>query len=89
MLILTRKPGQRIRIEPAVGLDPATPIGELFASGPIELTVARVSGHRVRLGIAAPAGLTILRTEIGRTGRPQERADDHANSKRRRATGGV
>lgn len=67
MLILTRKPGQRIRIEPAAAVDPATPVGELFASGPIELTVTGVAGHRVRIGIAAPAGLVILREEICET----------------------
>jgi sRNA-binding carbon storage regulator CsrA len=64
VLILTRKPGQRVRIEPAAAVDPGTTIGELFADGPIELVVTRVSGHRVRLGIVAPAGLVILREEI-------------------------
>lgn len=67
MLILTRKPGQRVRIEPDASLDPGTPIGELFASGPIEVVVTRVAGHRVRIGIIAPSGLTILREEICET----------------------
>lgn len=67
MLILTRKSGQRIRIEPAPALDPGTPIGELFAAGPIEVIVTRVAGHRVRLGLVAPAGLIILREEICET----------------------
>ncbi|BAU49474.1 hypothetical protein SVA_2926 [Sulfurifustis variabilis] len=67
MLILTRKRGQRVRIEPAAALDPRTPVGELFAAGPIELLVTRVSGGRVRLGIVAPAGLVILREEICET----------------------
>jgi hypothetical protein len=67
VLILTRKPGQRIRIEPAAGLDPGTTVGELLAAGPIEIVVTRVTGHRVRLGITAPAGFVILREEIRET----------------------
>lgn len=67
MLILTRKPGQRIRIEPSPALDPDIRIAELFAAGPIEVVVTRVAGHRVRLGLVAPAGLVILREEICET----------------------
>ena len=43
----------------------ATPIGRLFAEGPIEILVARVCGQRVSLGIAAHAGFLIYRTEVG------------------------
>jgi hypothetical protein len=35
MLIITRKPGQVIRIELAPETDPATPIGEILAEGAI------------------------------------------------------
>jgi carbon storage regulator len=47
MLILTRRPGERVVIG-----------DEVF------VTVMGVSGHTVRLGIAAPAGVPIYREEI-------------------------
>jgi carbon storage regulator len=47
MLILTRRPGERV----VIGDD-------------ILITVMGVSGHTVRLGIAAPEGITIYREEI-------------------------
>ena len=46
MLILTRHPGQLIAIRPSATLDPATPIGRVFADGPIEILVTRVWGSR-------------------------------------------
>jgi len=47
MLILTRRPGERV----VIGED-------------ILVTVMGVSGHTVRLGIAAPDGVPIYREEI-------------------------
>jgi carbon storage regulator len=47
MLILTRRPGERV----VIGED-------------ILITVMGVSGHTVRLGIAAPEGVSIYREEI-------------------------
>ncbi len=47
MLILSRKPGETIRI----GDD-------------IEVTVLRVAGYQVRLGIQAPKDVNIVREEI-------------------------
>jgi sRNA-binding carbon storage regulator CsrA len=64
MLIITRKRGQIIRIEPAPHTDPATPVGDIFAKGPIEIFVAQISGSRIRLGISAPLALTVLRQEL-------------------------
>lgn len=64
MLILTRKPGESILIDRDPALDPNTSVAELFANGPIELIVTRLAGGRVRLGIAAPPGLLILRREL-------------------------
>lgn len=63
MLIITRKPGQVIRIELAPDADPATPIGEILAEGPIEVIVAQVRGSYVKLGVSAPLALTIRRAE--------------------------
>jgi carbon storage regulator len=47
MLILTRRPGERVVI-----------------GDEILVTVMGVSGHTVRLGIEAPAGVSIYREEI-------------------------
>ena len=64
MLILTRRIGQRLLIEPLHGLDPATPVGELFREGPIVITVCRVDCQQVRLGIDADANLLVVRQEL-------------------------
>ena len=51
MLILTRHPGETIIIE--------TPAGER-----IQVVVLGVKGNQVRVGIEAPADVTILREEL-------------------------
>lgn len=57
MLILTRRPGERVVI------------GE-----EILVTVMGVSGHTVRLGIAAPEGVPIYREEIWLAVKEENRA---------------
>jgi carbon storage regulator len=57
MLILTRRPGERVVI------------GEN-----VLVTVMGVSGHTVRLGIEAPAGVPIYREEIWLAVREENRA---------------
>lgn len=57
MLILTRRPGERV----VIGED-------------IFVTVMSVSGHTVRLGIAAPGGVPIYREEIWIAVREENRA---------------
>jgi carbon storage regulator len=47
MLVLTRKPGEKIRIGPE-----------------ITLTLLEIQGNRVRIGIEAPAHVTVLRGEL-------------------------
>ena len=64
MLILTRHPGQSLSLHPHPTLDPGTPVEQLFAEGSIRVQVLRVEGLQVRLGVAAPAGLCILREEL-------------------------
>ena len=64
MLILTRHPGQSLTLHPHPTLDPGTPVEQLFAEGPIQVQVLRVAGPQVHLGVAAPAGLCILREEL-------------------------
>ena len=48
MLVLSRKRGERIVIPDCS----------------ITITVVAVEGNRVRLGVAAPAGVTVLREEL-------------------------
>jgi carbon storage regulator len=62
MLILTRRPGERVVI------------GE-----EILVTVMGVSGHTVRLGIAAPEGIPIYREEIWLAVMEENRAAAEAN----------
>jgi carbon storage regulator len=63
MLILTRRPGERVVI-----------------GDEILVTVMAVSGHTVRLGIAAPAGVPIYREEIWLAVREENRAAAAANA---------
>jgi carbon storage regulator len=57
MLILTRRPGERVVI-----------------GDEILVTVMGVSGHTVRLGIEAPAGIPIYREEIWLAVKEENRA---------------
>jgi len=61
MLVLTRRPGETLVIEPdadTVGSDPL-----LWFDRPIEVMILRVDGNHVRIGIDAPASLRIWRGE--------------------------
>ncbi len=62
MLILTRRPGESIQIDNP----PAHGCAQLATSArePITVTVLGVKGNQVRVGIAAPADVTILREEL-------------------------
>jgi carbon storage regulator len=62
MLILTRRPGERV----VIGED-------------ILITVMGVSGHTVRLGIAAPEGVPIYREEIWLAVKEENRAAAEAD----------
>ena len=64
MLVLTRKAGQSITIQPDPRLDYATPVGLLFSDGPIEVEVKQVGRGSVTLGISANKQLSILRDEL-------------------------
>ena len=63
MLVLTRRPGDTVLIEPhpdILGSEPCT----LFTR-PIAVRILRVQGNHVRIGIDAPEGLLITREERG------------------------
>jgi carbon storage regulator len=62
MLILTRRPGERVVI-----------------GDEVLVTVMGISGHTVRLGIAAPQGVPIYREEIWLAVREENRAASEAN----------
>lgn len=64
MLLLTRKPGQAITIQPEQGTDFATPVGVLFNQGPIEIRVNRILSGGVTMGITADSQFHILRDEL-------------------------
>ncbi len=64
MLILTRKSGEAVHIDLMEDLDPRTPVGELFAQGPIEIVVTGVRGEQVKLGLTADPRFRILREEL-------------------------
>lgn len=64
MLVLTRRPGQAIRIDLMEGVDAKTPVGELFTAGAIEVTVTGVKGMQVKIGIRADSRFRVLREEL-------------------------
>lgn len=64
MLVFSRKENESIRIEPLEGLDPNLTLGEVFAQGPIVLTLTHIGPRRVRIVIEAPRALKIMRGEV-------------------------
>jgi sRNA-binding carbon storage regulator CsrA len=63
MLVLTRRPDESIVIVPADGTDTRMTVAELFAQGPIQITLLSGSGRRVKMGIDAPSPLAIRRKD--------------------------
>lgn len=63
MLVLTRRADESIVIQPADGTDTRMTLEELFAQGPIQITLLGGSGRRVKMGIEAPAQLAIRRKD--------------------------
>lgn len=63
MLVLTRRADESIVIMPADGTDTRMTLAELFAQGPIQITLLGGSGRRVKVGIDAPTQLAIRRKD--------------------------
>jgi sRNA-binding carbon storage regulator CsrA len=61
MLVLTRRTNESIVIEPADGADVSITLPQLFANGPILITLFGGTGGRVKMGIEAPELLSIRR----------------------------
>ena len=63
MLVVTRRADESIVIAPADGIDTGVTLAELFANGPIQITLLGGSGKRVKMGIEAPSQLAIRRKD--------------------------
>lgn len=63
MLVVSRRADEAIQIKLADGVDGTRTLNDLFANGPIEITLLGGNGRRVKMGIAAPPELCILRVE--------------------------
>ena len=63
MLVLTRRPGDTVFIEPHPGTTQSDPPG--WFTRPIAVRILRVDGNHVRIGIEAAEGLRIWRGERG------------------------
>jgi sRNA-binding carbon storage regulator CsrA len=63
MLVLSRRADESIVIQPADGVDVNMTMAQLFANGPIEITLLGGTGRRIKVGIEAPEQLAIRRKE--------------------------
>jgi sRNA-binding carbon storage regulator CsrA len=63
MLVLSRRADESILIQPADGTDMRMTVAELFANGPIQITLLGGTGKRVKMGINAPSPLAIRRKD--------------------------
>jgi sRNA-binding carbon storage regulator CsrA len=63
MLVLSRRADESIVIQPADGADTQMTLAELFANGPIQITLLGGTGKRVKVGINAPVQLAIRRKD--------------------------
>lgn len=63
MLAISRRPGQAIFVFPTEGIDPNMTVAELFEGGPIKI-MTDIKNGQVKVGIAAPKDLTVLREEL-------------------------
>jgi sRNA-binding carbon storage regulator CsrA len=64
MLVLSRRADESIVIQPADGTDRSMTIAELFANGPIQITLLGGTGRRIKMGIDAPEQLAIRRKDV-------------------------
>ena len=64
MFVITRRRGQSFFIARTVGVDPDMKVSELFAEGPIKVTITGTLAGEVGIGIDTPKTLTVLREEL-------------------------
>jgi sRNA-binding carbon storage regulator CsrA len=63
MLVVSRRSDEAIVIKLADGANGNLTLNDLFAKGPIEITLLGGNGRRVKMGIAAPPELCIRRKD--------------------------
>jgi len=63
MLVVSRRPDESILIKLADDADGDLKLKDVFAHGPIEITLLGGTGRRVKVGIAAPPQLSIRRKD--------------------------
>jgi sRNA-binding carbon storage regulator CsrA len=63
MLVLSRRSDESVVIQPADGVDGNITLAQLFANGPIQITLLGAPGRRVKIGIVAPEQLAIRRKD--------------------------
>ena len=63
MLVVSRRADEAIQIQLAEGADGTLTLNDLFANGPIEITLLGGNGRRIKMGIAAPPELSIRRKD--------------------------
>lgn len=63
MLIVSRRDAESILIRPGDDIDPSMTLADLFANGPIEITVFSSTSNRVKMGVQAPEQLSIWRKD--------------------------
>ncbi|MGO9945410.1 MAG: carbon storage regulator [Steroidobacteraceae bacterium] len=64
MLVISRCVDESIVIQPADGADATMTLAQLFANGPILITLLGGTGRRVKMGIEAPEQLSIRRKDV-------------------------
>lgn len=63
MLVIRRRSDESILIQPAEGADVNMTLAQLFANGPILITLLGGTGRHIKMGIEAPEHLAILRKD--------------------------
>lgn len=63
MLVVSRRSDESIQIKLADGVDGTLTLNDLFAKGPIEITLLGGNGRRIKMGIEAPPELSIRRKD--------------------------
>ena len=63
MLVVSRRANESIQIKLKEGVDGSLTLADLFANGPIEITLLGGNGRRVKMGIEAPPELSIRRKD--------------------------
>ena len=64
MLVLSRRADAAIVIQPADGVAANMTMAQLFANGPIQITLLGGTGRRVKMGLEAPEQLAIRRKDV-------------------------